>query len=326
MKKELLIVDIITDCGVQSRKKINDEYVTELSELIKAGTVLPLIEVFHDGSSYWLADGFHRLMAYNRQGAVNITANVNKGTLTDAKIHSLGANKQHGLRRTNEDKRFAVEMALGFLAERSDRYIAELVGVSDPFVSGIRRVLLTISNTTPPATKRIGTDGRTYNPTKPRLPTPEVLAEIKSQAYNPAEVKPVPMPKMPPRTEPEPPQIYTKSTKAERLDENLNPIPDHLWPLWDRGDEIRQMAADVTRISNRVRQMHDSGDKVLLTGSGQDIIAALETAKGYLKADIPYAVCPFCHGKISNSCRICSGRGIIGLFQFKQFVPKELKS
>jgi hypothetical protein len=318
MKKEILLVDIITDCGVQSRKLINDTYVAELSEIIKAGTALPLIDVFHDGSTYWLADGFHRVMAYNRLGNANVTANVIKGTLTDAKIHSLGANKEHGLRRTNEDKRFAVEMALGFLAERSDRYIADLIGVSDSLVLGVRRLLFK-SNTTPEPVKRVGTDGRSYNPSKPRLPTPEVLAEIKAKTAPPPVVAPKQDDEVPPQVT----HISEKQDESERLDENLKPIPDHLWPLWDRGEVIKSMAADVTRIANEVRKMHDSGDLSLLECNGQEIVAALETAKANLKSDIPYAVCPYCIGKLSKDCRFCSGRGIVGHFRFKM-VPKEL--
>ena len=307
MKKELLLIDIITDCGVQSRKRINEEYVSELAETLKAGKKLPFIEVYHDGSSYWLADGFHRVMAYSRIGSVSVTANLNKGTLEDAKIHSLNANKEHGLRRTNEDKRFAVEMALGFLANRSDRYISELVGVSDPFVAGIRRSLLTISSE-PPKTpiKRIGSDGVARNIPPPRPP----VMPPKISPPTPVNVTPPPAPKITP--------------KEERLDENLKPIPDHLWPLWEKGEIVKEMAADVTRVLGIVRRMHDSGDHSILDGNGQDIIAALETAKSNLKANIPYAVCPYCKGTLSENCRFCRGRGIIGSFRFNQ-VPKELR-
>ena len=61
------------------------------------------------------------------------------------------------------------------------------------------------------------------------------------------------------------------------------------------------------------------------SGNGQAIVAALETAKQGLNANIPFAVCPYCKGTLSDSCRFCKGRGIVGDFAYKH-VPGELKS
>lgn len=307
MIQELLIISIRTDCGIQSRKKISEEYISELVEAIKAGVKLPPVDVYNDGTDIWMADGFHRILAYAREGKANLTANVHKGTLKDAKIHSIGANKTHGLRRTNEDKRNCVQMALEIMPERSDKMIADHVGVTHPFVANLRRSLVTITSE-PPKTpmKRIGSDGIARNIPPPRPP-----------------VMPPKMPPAPP-VNITPPPARKITPKEERLDENLKPIPDHLWPLWDKGEVIKEMAADITRVLGIIRRMHDSGDKSILDGNGQDIIAALETAKGNLKANIPYAVCPYCKGTLSENCRFCKGRGIIGSFRFKQ-VPEELK-
>ena len=85
------------------------------------------------------------------------------------------------------------------------------------------------------------------------------------------------------------------------------------------------MASTVTRMAGLIRRMHNEGDLVILDGNGQAIVAALETAKQGLNANIPFAVCPYCKGTLSDSCRFCKGRGIVGDFAYKH-VPSELKS
>lgn len=313
MIKELLILSIRTDCGIQSRKNINEAYIAELTELMKSGVKLPEIDVYNDGTDVWMADGFHRIIAAVRAEKKTISANIHKGTLKDAKIHSIGANKIHGLRRTNEDKNHCVEMAMEVMPERSDRFIAEHIGVSNVMVSGIRARLLMVNSQKPEApTRRVGSDGisRAVPARKIPPPTVERIAEVTAKVSHPIPLPPAPSP---------------KASKEERLDENLKPIPDHLWPLWDKGEVMKGMAADVTRVANEIRKLHDASDLSILDGNGQDIVTALETAKVHLKANIPYAVCPYCMGKLSKDCRFCSGRGIVGHFRFKM-VPAELRA
>ena len=68
--------------------------------------------VFYDGQAYWLADGFHRVRAAQEAGLAGINADVRQGTRRDAVLFSAGANAVHGLRRSNADKRRAVETLL----------------------------------------------------------------------------------------------------------------------------------------------------------------------------------------------------------------------
>ena len=62
----LSIDQIRIDGGTQPRVKINKEHVADLAAALVAGTELPPVDVFHDGSDYWLADGFHRYHAHAR--------------------------------------------------------------------------------------------------------------------------------------------------------------------------------------------------------------------------------------------------------------------
>lgn len=96
---------IIIDKGTQARERISEETVTDYAEAMQEGDQFPPITVFFDGVEYYLADGFHRLHAAKRIGKASIQATVEAGTLRDAILFSLGANANHGLRRTNADKR-----------------------------------------------------------------------------------------------------------------------------------------------------------------------------------------------------------------------------
>jgi len=133
---ELPINRIRLDGGTQPRAAINEEYVAQLMADLEADVKLPPVDVFHDGTDYWLADGFHRYHAHSRAGYGHIEAKVHQGTQADAQWFSFGANRAHdaaGLRRTNDDKRRAVQAAL--LPERgvteSNRAIAAHVGVDE---------------------------------------------------------------------------------------------------------------------------------------------------------------------------------------------------
>lgn len=139
--KELEIGSIRIDGGTQPRVHLNEIAVAEYAESLTDGAKLPAVTVFFDGSEYWLADGFHRYFAHSKIGALKIDADVRNGSRRDAVLHSVGANASHGLRRTNEDKRRAVETLLGDeeWAKWSDRELSKACGVSVPFVGAIRR-------------------------------------------------------------------------------------------------------------------------------------------------------------------------------------------
>lgn len=158
---EIAIDAIKIDGGTQARVAINEVAVAEYAEAMTEGEMLPPVVVFHDGASYYLADGFHRFHANRRIGARTIAAEVRTGTLADAKLFAYGANQRHGLRRTNEDKRKAVLGVLADAPEWSDRAIARHVGVSNNFVSSLRASICH-PMTDAPTTRTVERNGKSY--------------------------------------------------------------------------------------------------------------------------------------------------------------------
>jgi hypothetical protein len=129
------------DGGTQSRTSLNEAVVAEYADALKDGIELPPVVLFSDGADFWLADGFHRFHAFRAAERASIPADVRNGTQRDAILFAVGANQAHGLRRTNEDKRKSVLVMLEDSEWKtwSDRNIAKQCGVTQPFVSAIRK-------------------------------------------------------------------------------------------------------------------------------------------------------------------------------------------
>jgi hypothetical protein len=120
---------------------IDQIVIADYAEAMREGASFPAVVVWFDGTDYWLSDGYHRVHAALTLGLDTIHADVRTGTQQDAQWHSYGVNATHGLRRTNDDKRRAVEAALRHpnAATMSDNIIARHCGVTQPFVGKIRR-------------------------------------------------------------------------------------------------------------------------------------------------------------------------------------------
>lgn len=140
---EIKISEIRTDGGTQPRAQLNWITVNEYAESIIDGATLPPVEVVYDGKDYWLWDGFHRVEAHKKAECISVRAHVKQGTRRDAVLLSFGANEEHGLRRTNEDKRRSVEAMLADpeWSDWPDKDIASACKVSREYVVRTRAKL-----------------------------------------------------------------------------------------------------------------------------------------------------------------------------------------
>lgn len=133
-KLEILPIDLIRlDGETQARIKTNEDAVDDYAEVItNEGGDWPFdpIDVFHDGSDYFVADGFHRTLAAIRLKRASIPCRVHQGTAKDAKIFGMTANDTHGLRMTREDKRACVEWLLDHGGKMTYADISAKAGVS----------------------------------------------------------------------------------------------------------------------------------------------------------------------------------------------------
>jgi len=102
--KEIELRSIVLDEDIQARYQLDMIVVGEYAAAMKDGAQFPPVVVFFDGSTYWLADGFHRVTAArDYAGLMVFPAELHHGTKRDAQWWALGANRDYGLRRNSAD-------------------------------------------------------------------------------------------------------------------------------------------------------------------------------------------------------------------------------
>jgi hypothetical protein len=163
-----------TDGGTQMRAQLDDSTVFEYAQAMIAAdgwATFPPVVAYYDGSTYWTGDGFHRLAAFREAfpdaGGRKVPCDVRAGDRRDAILYAAGANANHGLRRTNADKRRSVETLLRDpeWAQWSNSEIARRCFVDEKTVRNVRAELEATSEN-PKSTERKGADGRTINTQK----------------------------------------------------------------------------------------------------------------------------------------------------------------
>jgi hypothetical protein len=154
------------DGGTQVRVTLSEQIIKEYADALERGDKFPPLDVYFDDTTYWLADGFHRIKAAATAGRDSITVAVHPGGQREALLHAIGANETHGHRRSDEDRRQAVRLMFtdDVWQHWSNNEIARQCKVSEYLVRTIRSELQ-------PAKERTGTlkstrtatrKGRTY--------------------------------------------------------------------------------------------------------------------------------------------------------------------
>ncbi len=178
-REKIPLDEIRIDGGTQLRDEIDEDVKHEYADRMNDGDNFPPVVVFFDGEFYWLADGFHRYHAANYANEKSVSCFVYEGKLRDAKLYSAGANADHGLRRTIEHKRRAVELVLADeeWSDKSGVTIARKCKVSHTYVNKLRKKLEerdgdadSTCNVAGSDAKRIGRDGKARRPPKKKTP------------------------------------------------------------------------------------------------------------------------------------------------------------
>ncbi len=240
--------EIILDTGTQVRAEMALGVVAEYAELLVAGVTLPPVTVFKTPKRHVLVDGFHRVAAARKAGLAAIQAEVHEGTVIDAVAYALKANATHGLRRTNADKRQAVEIALKYWPKESSRKLAERCGVTDKLVTEVRNSTAEI----PQSEERVGRDGRKR---PARMPARAIQATAKPAPAVPVVTTPpsaAEQPPLPPSAEPCPPMAVPKPPPSATSVQSDTPAthPD-LMESWmaassaERSSFLRRLVANV---------------------------------------------------------------------------------
>jgi hypothetical protein len=215
----LALKDIIVDHEIQSRAEVYPDTLQEYAIMINEGAEFPPVVVFDTDVGYLLADGFHRIEAHRLAGKRKISAEIKEGTRRDALLYSFGANSKHGQRMTRADKRKVVGLLLADpeWSLWSDNEIARQVGVTQPFVSGMRKELRETTGEPAPTVRKAKRQGTEYT------------IEVGTIATTPKVKKPIDL---------VPPQILDVTDVVEEIEVVEVEISPNLGNMWRVDDNI----------------------------------------------------------------------------------------
>lgn len=311
------------DLSLQTRAGTDAETIDNYAEAMADGAQFPEVTVFTDGTHYWLADGFHRVMAAKQNGRTVIAADVRKGTEDDAVVFGGTANNKQGKRPTRADVQHFLQMVWdrreaifggtptgGNLAEKcgvgqttGKRFVQEKlaempkapvltpgpkVHVKMPESGGSEGGSTSQKSQLPSMptrpTQLIGADGKMY-PVRPSMPT---------RPSRPAHVVPV--------------------------DRYGTEIPVEINDAFDGG-----VLADVRGLISKARCALRKGfeDKLpQFAAVRQDALVNLNNAYNFVSAAEPHCVCRMCQG---TGCKACHERGWQTEEEYRRN-PKEFKA
>jgi uncharacterized ParB-like nuclease family protein len=299
-KSQLVPIDQIE--VIQSRAALHTDTVNEYVESIND---LPAAEAIREGEKFYVWDGAHRAAAHRQAGKKSMLCNVRVGTKRDAILLSLGANVSHGLRRTNEDKRRAVSIAIADEEWKSwsDERIASACAVGRHLVREIRASLTCTPSTsdkpTPVLRKYINKHGR--------------VGVMNVAGINANRKK---KPKNPPASEPE------SAPRAALTDEEGIEIPDDkiLRAAFATRDDYDAALNKLTAIATFINSIHGAtGGEWLEFQRAERQLKDLRAAIRFAR---PHAICPYCQGKGCASNSGCKGAKFLTEMQISR-VPKE---
>ena len=305
------------DLSLQTRAGTDAETIDNYAEAMADGAQFPEVTVFTDGTHYWLADGFHRVMAAKQNGRTVIAADVRKGTEDDAGVFGGTANNKQGKRPTRADVQHFLQMVWDrreaiFGGTPTGGNLAEKCGVSkrtgENFVRGrlaempVAPARSTAQNAQLKMPERGVSEGGSTGP-KVQLPSmpvrPTQLIGANGKMYpvrpsRPAHVVPV--------------------------DRYGTEIPVEINDAFDGG-----VLADVCGLISKARCALRKGfeDKLpQFAAVRQDALVNLNNAYNFVSAAEPHCVCRMCQGQ---GCKACHGRGWQTEEEYKRN-PKEFQA
>lgn len=312
------------DLTLQTRAGTDADTIRTYAEAMDDGAQFPDVTVFTDGETYWLADGFHRVLAAKSNGKTAISADVRKGTEDDAVVFGGTANNKQGKRPTMAD----VQHFLSMVWERREaifggtptgRNLAERCGVSratgERFVqrklaempkAPVRPTASKIQSKMPTRpTHLVGANGRAY----PVRPAPKV-AETTSAPVSPTVSKTqLKMPTRPTRQHPVMPVDRYGTEIPVEMQEAFEPSP------------LADILSCISKARVALRKGFEDKDPAF-AAVRQDALVNLNNAYNFVNAAEPHCVCRMCQG---TGCKACHERGWQTEEEYKRN-PKEFQA
>jgi len=282
-------IDSLRTENLQIRVEMQDECIEDYAAAYRERPEeMPPVVVFYDfmGDAYYLADGFHRVEAAKRAECTKIKAEVHEGTYKAALKYALGANAKHGLRRTNADKRNAMEIAWRnreklFGKEKPfARQLAEICGVSE------RNAAYFLADMK---------DCNLQSPSESQTPDATTVTHDHTEERN-ASVR----------------DLLKQGKDRYGMD-----IPERILPAFlsrEPHDMMRRLGEIHKELADRCK----NGD-LAFAAIGQRALIDLSNAIATMRYGRPHCVCRACRGE---GCDFCLKRGFQTILQYKNLPPE----
>lgn len=309
MKTEPLSIDLLTiDKGTQVRVKISEETVEDYAAKLEGSKGWPFdkpIVVFHDGTDYLVADGFHRTLAAQRVNRASVPCEVRKGTARDAVIFGMTANDTHGLRMSRADKRKCVEWLLDNGGKMTQEKVAETAGVTRQTVSRIvaerkpENVTLLHSEKPKPPSK----------PPEQVAESTELMREVVETAKATAQRTGQPVVSRI-AVDHDEPEVSEKSSASIVWDALDREIPQKFRAANELSITLMSVGRDVDKFRQRAKELSEQpgGEWIRL----QEIDEHVRALKGHFQEARYHTVCHQCKGK---GCQKCEQNGWVPEFR-----------
>lgn len=276
----IAVAEIHLGPETQTRAATNTAVVERYAEAMRSGAKFPPLVVFIDGANAesltYLADGFHRLLAYKSIGATHVECNVHGGGRREAIAYALSANNDHGLPLTLADKKRKLQIIMDDYEWKrlSTRGIAELCGLSHTTISRLLEEEGDLPETI--KTRDGKTQARKRNGKKSgkkggkKKDAPQVAAPVVEEP--PAE---------------EPANEPVSDTVLDELD---NEVPADLVPVFTQRAIFKQLGKDIDSIRQDIAALatKEAGHYLAVHLPGID--RELKAARDAMLATAPYAL------------------------------------
>ena len=336
-------IDELNTRNLQTRAALNEDTVADYAEAMERGDNFPPVTVFTDGEEYYLADGFHRVEALRRIGRKGVTVELRDGDYKAALLYALKANSTHGLRRTNADKRHALEMAWNarealFGGEPSIALLADTCGVSQRTAASFHSQQgMQIAY---PVKSQNAQNGENAAISRNIAPTRQMAGKLPPMRPSApsAPVRNAPSTPPPARrvgrdgktyTVPVRPTVPTRpSASAHAPGVMLDRFGVEI-PMEIKGAFMDETARDeiewmLRNAANLLKKAMDEKDPSVAQFRQADLID-LQNAVRTARFTRPYCVCRLCQGNGRGSCTACHETGFQTQAQYDNN-PKEFKA
>ena len=318
------------DLSLQTRSGTDAETINNYAEAMADGAQFPDVTVFTDGTHYWLADGFHRVMAAKQLGNKQISADIRKGTEDDAVVFGGTANNKQGKRPTRADVQHFLEMVWarreaifggtptgGNLAEKcgitrqsGTKFVNEKIAEmpNDPMRYTVNNLQLpTVNNLQLPTVNNL------QLPTRPNAPIQAPKMPVRPTQLVGANGKMYPVrPAMPTRP--------AKPAHVVPLDRFGTEIPVEINAAFEQ-DELNAVIRNISDARSVLRAALEDGLEAF-KAVRQDALIQLNNAYNFVKSAKAHCVCRICQG---NGCKACHERGWQTEEEYERN-PKEFKA